>query len=152
MHRLRRFLHLPITEKFLFLQAFLILSLVRFGLWLLPPSAVRRIASKRMQKNQRARSVSAQVWAVRAASRYVPAATCLTQALALHWMLARSGYASQLHLGGRKGPKGKFEAHAWVEYENRIVIGGAVANEYVPLAAWDSQPAPINRSPSHDKV
>ena len=47
---------------------------------------------------------------------------CLNASLALWWLLARQGIASDLRVGVRKDGE-KFEAHAWVE------CGGAALNE-----------------------
>jgi hypothetical protein len=60
---------------------------------------------------------------VRRASRYVPAATCLTQALATQSLLAQRGQVSILRIGVTKGPEGELKAHAWVESNGRIIIG-----------------------------
>ena len=136
MRRLRRFARLPWAEKSLLMRALLVVTVTRLGLWLLPIGAVRRIALRDRKKASVAYSVTELVWAVKAVSRYVPVATCLTQALALQWLLARSGHTSRIHLGARKDLKGKFQAHAWVECEDRVVMGGPEAHEYVPLTAW----------------
>ena len=48
--------------------------------------------------------------------------TCLEISLALWWLLARQGIASDLRVGIRKDGE-KFEAHAWVE------CGGATLND-----------------------
>jgi hypothetical protein len=48
--------------------------------------------------------------------------TCLEISLALWWLLARQGIASDLRVGIRKYGE-KFEAHAWVE------CGGATLND-----------------------
>jgi hypothetical protein len=73
---------------------------------------------------------------VRLASRYVPRATCLTQALTAQMLLGWAGLNSRLHIGVRLD--GKFEAHAWVEGPGRIVVGGreGVAS-YVPILTLD---------------
>ena len=63
------------------------------------------------------------VWAVTVASRYVPAATCLTQALAGQILLAQHGEPALLQIGVAKNEAGNLEAHAWVESRGRIVIG-----------------------------
>lgn len=61
--------------------------------------------------------------------------TCLEASLALWWLLARQGIASDLRMGVRK-EAGKFEAHAWIE------CGGAVLNEpeteHQHFAAFDA--------------
>ncbi len=61
--------------------------------------------------------------AVRRASRWVPAASCLTQALATRVLLARHGHASTLRFGVAKNARGALEAHAWVEHGDRVLIG-----------------------------
>jgi len=79
--------------------------------------------------------------AVSRAARLVPRASCLTQALALQRLLARRGLESSLFLGvDRAGkPSGAaralskgFEAHAWVEWRGRILIGGDISR-WTPL-------------------
>jgi hypothetical protein len=136
MRSLRRFARLPGADKFLLLRALFVVSVTRVGLWLLPIGALRRIVLRTGRKTRVAPPVTGLVWAVKIVSRYVPVATCLTQALALQWLLMRSGHASRVCLGARKDPEGKFEAHAWVECEGRVVIGGAEAHEYAPLTSW----------------
>jgi len=50
-------------------------------------------------------------------------ANCLRQALVTSWMLARRGVETKLVIGVRKDRDG-FAAHAWVEYQGEIIIGG----------------------------
>lgn len=58
-------------------------------------------------------------------ARLVPGASCLTQALALQWLLARAGHACELLVGVRRDETGRFAAHAWVACNGRIVLGAA---------------------------
>ncbi len=58
-------------------------------------------------------------------SRFVPRASCLTQALALQYLLARAGHACELHVGVRRDDEGRFAAHAWVACNGRVVLGAA---------------------------
>lgn len=74
---------------------------------------------------------------VLAAARHsIFAATCLQRSLALWWLLARRGVATQLRIGVRKAGE-KFEAHAWVEH------GGAAIGEpdasHLHYAAFDKE-------------
>ena len=62
----------------------------------------------------------------------MPRATCLTQALALRSLLAADGRPSALRLGVARERRG-FEAHAWLESEGRILIGGGDVQRYTPL-------------------
>ena len=129
MPGLRRFARLSREKKSLLLSSLFFVSVTRLGLWLLPTRVVRRLAFKSLAKARVSHPVATLVWAVKAASRYVPAATCLTQALALHWLLSRSGHTSKVHLGAKKDLAGNFAAHAWVECEGQVVIGGTEMNE-----------------------
>jgi len=58
-------------------------------------------------------------------ARLVPGASCLTQALALQYLLARSGHACTIKVGVRCDDAGRFAAHAWVTCEDQIVLGAA---------------------------
>lgn len=63
------------------------------------------------------------VWAVRTTSRYVPAASCLTQALAAHTLLDRRGLENELRIGVARNERREFEAHAWIEIDGEVVLG-----------------------------
>ena len=63
-------------------------------------------------------------WAVGSASRFVPGSTCLVQALAAHDLCRRFGYHPRLRLGARLDAAGQLEAHAWLELEDDVVVGG----------------------------
>jgi hypothetical protein len=74
------------------------------------------------------------VWAVQVASRRIPGASCLTQALAARVLLAKCGIASQLRIGIARGEQGDFQAHAWLETaDGRAVIGGVALERYARL-------------------
>ena len=70
--------------------------------------------------------------AVTRASRLVPFATCLTQALAGGFLIRRAGSNAVIHFGVAKGEAG-FKAHAWLESDGDILIGGREAAAYLPL-------------------
>jgi hypothetical protein len=58
------------------------------------------------------------------ARRFVPATTCLSQALAAQVMLTRSGHSVRLRIGVAKDQSGILEAHAWLENQGVVVFGG----------------------------
>jgi len=64
------------------------------------------------------------VWAVKKAARVVPKATCLTQALAVRWLMARSAQDCTIRIGVAPEAGGGIKAHAWVIYRDDIIIGG----------------------------
>jgi hypothetical protein len=64
------------------------------------------------------------------AARKLPwPATCLRQALLCRALLARYGIESELRVGVEMSPSEGFAAHAWVEHEGRVIIGGERARE-----------------------
>lgn len=65
-------------------------------------------------------------------ARWVPGASCLTQALAATSLLAWHGHASVVRYGVRTTPAG-LEAHAWVEHDGVVLVGGPVVDGFVPL-------------------
>lgn len=77
------------------------------------------------------------IWAARAASRRVPFVTCLSSALALQRLLAHNGHDCDLHIGVARDA-GAFIAHAWIEFEGRVVLGEDDRQDYVRLLAWSA--------------
>ncbi|MEM1115077.1 MAG: lasso peptide biosynthesis B2 protein [Bacteroidota bacterium] len=74
----------------------------------------------------RARTI---VWAVDAvARRVVRQRPCLTQALVARHLLRRHGVESSLQIGAARDKDGAFRAHAWLEWEGEIVIGGQASS------------------------
>jgi Transglutaminase-like superfamily len=61
-------------------------------------------------------------------------ANCLQQSLVLWWLLQRQGINCDLRIGVRKA-SGKFEAHAWVEYQG-IVLNDTqnIHEEFAPFS------------------
>jgi hypothetical protein len=137
MRLVHRFLSKPAAERRLVLRALTLVALVRMGLWVVPFKRLRTLVSVSpdAHRNAAARHApDAIVRAVVAASRRVPAASCLTQALAAQRLLAREGYDSKLEIGVARSEAGTFEAHAWLVRDGRIVIGEIDGlTRYVPM-------------------
>lgn len=72
-------------------------------------------------------------WTVVIASRFVPAASCLTQALATDLLLRAYGYQGIVHIGVAFKGNRKLTAHAWLEYDGAIIIGGRGHHDFQPL-------------------
>jgi hypothetical protein len=136
MRRLKRLLGLTASDRWLLLRALLVLGTARVMLWMLPCAMARRVVA-RTAGITKAIPVERVVWAVKVASRFLPRATCLTQALAVQGLLAGAGYHSRLELGVAKDACRRFEAHAWVICNNHIVIGGPEVARYTRLTAWE---------------
>jgi len=142
MTRLRRFLSLSAEEKVLLFEATFLLTSTRIALALLPFQNVRRFLSylARSKNNVQPQTsdVDRIVWATKAAVRRLPGiGTCLTQALAAHVLLGRIGCETNLRIGVTRDDAGEFVAHAWLEKDERIIIGelGEELNRYTPFPA-----------------
>jgi len=60
---------------------------------------------------------------------------CLSQSLALAWLLRRRGLTPTLRLGVRR-PGPRLDAHAWVEFEGRVLNDTEdVHTRFAPLSA-----------------
>lgn len=109
--------------------------LVRLGLWRLPFPTLLRFAAflgrARRTNHPGAATPDDIVWAVNAASRFTPKATCLTRALTLNALLSRRGLASHIKIGIAKESNGGLKSHAWVEHDGRVILGALPdLNEY----------------------
>jgi len=62
-------------------------------------------------------------------------ALCLPRALAAHAMLRRRGIASRLCLGVAHDG-GEFAAHAWIEVDEKKIVGGEEAGAFTQIAAF----------------
>lgn len=115
-------------QRTLLLQALVLLPLVAISLkfWGLnrtQSGMVRLLPTPVMpqQSVEMLPQVLATARMVRTAARYyAPWANCLKKSLVLWWLLRRQRIASNLQIGVRN-EQGKFEAHAWVEYEGMVL-------------------------------
>jgi transglutaminase superfamily protein len=142
MKRLRKFLNLAPRDRRLLVSTTVLLGAIRLGLRLLPFRTMRRMVIKLAHTPTdlhptKQFSVDRLAWAVTVASRYVPRATCLTQALAAQVLLGRHGHLSQLHVGVATGEEGRLEGHAWLESQGRIVVGGGELSRYTLLSGME---------------
>src|SRR5262245_13903165 len=138
--RLRRLQLLGPSGIALLCRAVLTLFWIRVSLWMGPwnmTTPATRAGSVRSIKP----GVDRLEWAVLAASRFTPRATCLTQALALHRLLSHYGYRSNIQFGVRQAD-GRFAAHAWVEHDAGLLLSKAPEIlQYVRFFSWPpSQP------------
>jgi hypothetical protein len=122
---LRSYARLSRAERRAALRALALVVAFRIALWTLPARRVLAAAPR-----PRARPAPAGVspdrlaWLVRAAARRIPDASCLTRALAARWLLAEASLDSTLRFGHRRDERGEFAAHAWLEHEGRVLVGG----------------------------
>jgi hypothetical protein len=146
MARLSKFLGLRSADRGLLLKTMLLVWIVRLGLWLLPFHLMRQLLAKLALKSASSHNggrdlEDRDIWAVTVACRYVPLATCLTQALVTKVLLGRHGHHATVRIGVACSDGGELQAHAWVESNGRVVIGGSESSlkRYTPLATADGE-------------
>lgn len=143
MKRLHKFLSLTPSDRYLLIKAMFLLGAIRLGLWLLPFPTLRRLLARVSQPTAKLQEASQAfvdkvVWAVTVASHFIPGARCLAQALVTQVLLERRGYPTQLHIGVARSKGGQMSAHAWVESQMQIVIGGSGnMARYIPVPLQD---------------
>jgi hypothetical protein len=120
---LRRFARLTSPDRMLLVRTGVLVACVRVLLFTRPwPGALRAAHALPFSTGSSHRvSPDRLAWAVHHASRFVPAATCLTQSLALQCALTAQGFSSRIHIGVAK-VDGTFRAHAWVEHDGRTFL------------------------------
>lgn len=140
MKRLRKLLSLPISDQALLVNAVLLTGIMRAALKVLPfrqvMQYVRQAAQQLKSRTRADASYRRRVtWAVSAVGhRLMPDRPCLTQALVAQFLLLRRQCPTHLRIGVAKDEDGTLTAHAWLEYEGQVIVGGSDAVQtYVPF-------------------
>lgn len=143
-HKVRQ---LTWRERWVLIQA--LIALPTLGLWLrwwscratLTRSGTDRFFLPSLESQSAGATAEALLRQGRSTARLVRLAAtyglyragCLPQSLVLRWLLRRQGIAGDLRIGVRK-ESGRFEAHAWVEHQGRVLNDGDdVCRRFAPL-------------------
>jgi hypothetical protein len=119
----------------------LLVAHVRTALFLLPSRLslrmVRRLSTVSDNAPREPRPAAETIaWAIATASRVVPGASCLTQAVAGKLLLRHYGFRANLCIGVARGDEGAFYAHAWIERDGRVLIGGKQSTVFTVLSPF----------------
>lgn len=127
MNRFMKFACLPFREKLLYFQSIFYLIIFRIKLLYIPPKALFGMATKGADVPLVSQSPTiapvrlAQI--ITQASRFVPYSTCLTMALTGSVLFARNCCTSIIHIGVFMDGNRKLNAHAWLSYNGKILLG-----------------------------
>jgi Transglutaminase-like superfamily len=135
MERWAKFLRLRPTDLELLPTAVVLVLFVRLSLSILSFKLVRRMLDdvKRLRWRWLAGSSPEHaVWIVKTVARFVPGATCLTQALVTEILYAFRGDAAQTCFGISRHER-RLQAHAWVESGGKVILGAAEDGKFTPL-------------------
>ena len=122
-------------------QALAAVTAARLAFWLVPLARVRRLVQMMLLGERplaacRRCTQEVVIRAVVSAAKHCPVgSTCLATALVGQALLQRHGHDTQLRLGVRRDGGGNFAAHAWLEREGKVVLGGptVIVGSYTPL-------------------
>jgi Transglutaminase-like superfamily len=139
----RKLRRLPSPKRRLFVVATLLMLAIKLALTLLPYRKLSGLVDRLGRAVRRPRYAPAAsperiAWAVARAGCFVPKATCLTQALAAKVLLERSGHPAQVRVGFGRSEDARLIAHAWVESDGQVVLGGLDLTRYTPLLGLDA--------------
>ena len=113
-------------ERSLFIQSYILLLLVDISLRFRGLRGTQTALAKLCPQPEPGKTVE---WSevrqiarmVKLAVKYSPPwASCLRKSLVLWYLLRRQGIDSDLRIGSRRN-EGKFEAHAWIEYQGMVL-------------------------------
>ncbi|MDX8510734.1 lasso peptide biosynthesis B2 protein [Mesorhizobium captivum] len=122
-----RVLSLSGPEIMFLARCLAVVGAVRLGLTFSSYNRIRSLVTRLDARNDASVADLRRVaWGVAAAARFVPGASCLTQALAGHYLLARQGHASKIRIGIDRN-SAELNAHAWLISGDRIVLGGSIS-------------------------
>ncbi|NJK41361.1 MAG: lasso peptide biosynthesis B2 protein [Acaryochloridaceae cyanobacterium SU_2_1] len=151
MKPLLKFIGLSQRERHFLLKTYLLLGLIRLGLWLLPFQTLQAWLAKLQHKpglyqapkltKISSRSVGKAIWAVNVSSRYMPGKVkCLARALATQVLICRQGYQPELKIGVAKAADHSLEAHAWIELQGQVIMGLVHdLSRFTPMPSLDSK-------------
>lgn len=143
MKRVNKFLRLSSADKFLLVKTAFLLGTMRLGLRMLPfrtmLGLLARMAKAAPDLHPTDQALADKMtWAVGVAKCYIlGTTTCLAQAFAVKVLLNRRGCQASLRIGVERGGEGQFQAHAWVESQGRVMVGGGELSRYTPLPHFE---------------
>ena len=125
--RIKGAIQVRVAAIMLFTKAFWWLIWVRLGLRFLPfaklQSKVDRI-SKMTVRSPGYYSILGLIWSVETATKFMPGgAKCLARAMTTQILMGQNSYPYELCIGVQKDSTGELKAHAWIESEQKIIIG-----------------------------
>lgn len=142
MRGLLRFGRLPAVDRWLVLNALVVVTAMRLRLMLLPfrpGSGSAQLSTRPLTVGPSPRRIA---WAVEWAGEYFGRATCLARALAAGWMLRRRGFSSRISIGvdacQPRDRRSSLVAHAWLELGGEILVGGPDVARYTSLLTWSN--------------
>lgn len=136
-------------NRYLIIVSFLWLARIRWGLWRssfqdLQQQLSRSSAQPVFYPFHSLPSLNQLIWSVKTSSRLMPGnVKCLAKALCAQAIAHQFNYNLNLHIGVAKEKDNSLEAHAWLTYQNQVVLGSlSDLNRFSPLLSLSSPLSP----------
>jgi len=135
-HALNRFMRLSDSDRWLIIETTFYLMCAKIATFMTPTRTLLALGDLDLSYGAPDNRVAAlppeiapAIHALDKSSRRLAFANCLIRALALRMLLAHRDIATDLHIGARKDEQGQFAAHAWLTYNDIILVGGDDARD-----------------------
>ncbi len=143
---LRKLKELKLPEWFCLIEAALVLALTRASLPIVGLKNVRRLLGPATRGFARTSSLDERniLRLLGGASRVCPiGSTCLTGALTGQVLVRGAGIETRLCVGVMRDAQNQFQAHAWLERDSRVILGGSheEIGQWIPLGGVDERTA-----------
>jgi hypothetical protein len=133
---LNRFMRLAESDRWLIVETTFYLCCAKAATWTTPTRTLLALGNLDLSEGAADVRVAAlpseiapAIHALDKSSRRLTFANCLIRALALRMLLARRDIPTEVHIGARKDEQGQFAAHAWLTYNDTILVGGDDAKD-----------------------
>lgn len=121
MNVFKSFIKIQLDKKILLIKTFFLMILIKLALHFFSLKRIKKISlllkSTKKRTNTEMKDI---LWAINVISNLFKF-KCLTTALAGQILLSRCNYQSKLKIGVKNIYE--FEAHAWLEIDNEIILG-----------------------------
>ena len=140
-------MRLSADDRRLLLGVFLLTVTTRVGLGLLSYGRLRKLMTRFGGVALRsppgtAYRIERILWAVdTVGGRILGDKPCLTEALVAQLLLNRNGLSTDLRIGVARGDQGDLKAHAWLEHQGQVLIGGKAVDlkQFAPFPPLPGQ-------------
>ncbi|MEE9165897.1 MAG: lasso peptide biosynthesis B2 protein [Candidatus Neomarinimicrobiota bacterium] len=146
MKRLRKFLGLPVFDQAILISSALLILVIRLGLLLLSFGNMCHLLVRLQRIRTRPSGVQIKsagqriVWSLEMVGRFMLGTrNCLAQAMAARVLLEWWGKPGHVCIGVARGGDGELKAHAWVEGDDAVIMGGTDVSGYTPLLVLEGE-------------
>jgi Transglutaminase-like superfamily len=126
---MQKFFYLEPSKRRLLIVTFLLLNSIRVGFLFARFSFLQKVLNQFStfhsdKSDHPSIEVDQIIWAINVSTQLSPGqAKCLARALTVHTLMKQQGYDPILQIGVIKNAEEEFQAHAWLEYQGKIVVG-----------------------------